>query len=62
MSTKNKLSVFKKTEAVDKATGNSYKYYEARRPEITNTVFDAKFTAFLPSNVMTFGGNINIHV
>ncbi len=45
-----------KTEGVDKATGNSYKYYEDRRPEITNTVFDAKFTAFLPDNVMTFGG------
>ncbi|NHW59220.1 hypothetical protein HA378_29075, partial [Escherichia coli] len=45
-----------KTEMIDKVTKEREKYYEDRRPEITNTVFDAKFTAFLPSNVMTFGG------
>ncbi|MGJ7064599.1 TonB-dependent receptor [Morganella morganii] len=30
--------------------------YDARRPEITNTVVDGKVTAFLPSNVLTVGG------
>ncbi|EHN3835596.1 IreA family TonB-dependent siderophore receptor [Salmonella enterica] len=30
--------------------------YDARRPEITNTVVDAKVTAFLPDNVLTLGG------
>ena len=30
--------------------------YEARRPEITNTVVDGKITAFLPSNILTVGG------
>lgn len=30
--------------------------YDARRPEITNTVVDAKVTAFLPDNVLTMGG------
>lgn len=45
-----------KTESIDKTTKERHEYYEDRRPEITNTVVDAKFTAFLPSNVMTFGG------
>ncbi|HBC7186528.1 TPA: TonB-dependent receptor, partial [Morganella morganii] len=30
--------------------------YEARQPEVTNTVVDGKVTAFLPSNVLTVGG------
>ncbi|EMQ4856149.1 TonB-dependent receptor [Morganella morganii] len=30
--------------------------YDARRPEVTNTVVDGKVTAFLPSNVLTVGG------
>lgn len=30
--------------------------YEARRPEVTNTVVDGKVIAFLPSNILTVGG------
>ncbi|WP_368889003.1 TonB-dependent receptor domain-containing protein [Morganella morganii] len=30
--------------------------YEARQPEVTNTVVDGKVTAFLPSNILTVGG------
>ncbi|QQO71489.1 TonB-dependent receptor domain-containing protein [Morganella morganii] len=30
--------------------------YDARHPEVTNTVVDGKVTAFLPSNVLTVGG------
>lgn len=30
--------------------------YESRKPEITNTIIDAKVTAFLPENVLTIGG------
>lgn len=30
--------------------------YDARRPEITNTVVDGKVTAFLPDNILTVGG------
>ncbi|HDU8495903.1 TPA: TonB-dependent receptor [Morganella morganii] len=30
--------------------------YEARQPEVTNTVVDGKVTAFLPSNALTVGG------
>lgn len=30
--------------------------YDARRPEVTNTVVDGKVTAFLPSNILTVGG------
>lgn len=30
--------------------------YDARQPEITNTVVDGKVTAFLPDNILTVGG------
>ncbi|MEY1424138.1 TonB-dependent receptor [Morganella morganii] len=30
--------------------------YDHRQPEITNTVVDGKVTAFLPSNILTLGG------
>lgn len=57
------LSVYQENTVRKTRSGNQAKdseewlmEYEARRPEITNTVVDGKITAFLPSNILTVGG------
>src|SRR5699024_520811 len=42
-----------KAETKDAKTGLYNYAYEARVPEITNTVVDGKVTAFLPDNILT---------
>ncbi|HGF6561746.1 TPA: TonB-dependent receptor [Providencia alcalifaciens] len=44
-----------KAETKDAKTGLYNYAYEARVPEITNTVVDGKVTAFLPDNILTAG-------
>lgn len=44
-----------KSEVKDSA-GDYHFVYEARVPEITNTVVDGKVVAFLPDNILTVGG------
>ncbi|WP_347254749.1 TonB-dependent receptor domain-containing protein [Leminorella grimontii] len=45
-----------KSYKLDATTGAWNGGYDARRPEITNTVVDAKMTLPLPSNMVTIGG------
>lgn len=45
-----------KTQNLDKTTGQWTGSYSDRKPEITNSVFDAKLTLPLPSNMITIGG------
>ncbi|MGG4664669.1 TonB-dependent receptor domain-containing protein [Providencia vermicola] len=45
-----------KTDITDPATKITEYRYEARVPEITNTVVDGKIVAFLPDNILTVGG------
>lgn len=47
-----------KSETIDPKTKVSSFSYEARVPEITNTVVDGKVVAFLPDNVLTVGGQL----
>ncbi|ETT09285.1 TonB-dependent receptor domain-containing protein [Providencia alcalifaciens] len=44
-----------KSQSRNKITGSWEGGYEARTPEITNTVVDGKVTAFLPDNILTAG-------
>ncbi|CAG9407167.1 TonB-dependent receptor domain-containing protein [Providencia alcalifaciens] len=45
-----------KTEIKNPTTKLNEYHYEARTPEITNTVVDGKVVAFLPDNILTVGG------
>ena len=45
-----------KSQKLNTKTGQWEGGYEARTPEITNTVVDGKVVAFLPDNIMTVGG------
>lgn len=45
-----------KTDIPDPATKATEYRYDARVPEITNTVVDGKIVAFLPDNILTVGG------
>ncbi|MEX9608068.1 TonB-dependent receptor [Providencia huaxiensis] len=45
-----------KTDITDPATKITEYRYDARVPEITNTVVDGKVVAFLPDNILTVGG------
>ncbi|GAB1437841.1 TonB-dependent siderophore receptor [Providencia sp.] len=45
-----------KTDITDPATKVTEYRYDARVPEITNTVVDGKVVAFLPDNILTVGG------
>lgn len=45
-----------KSQDRNKTTGYWEGGYEARVPEITNTVVDGKVVAFLPDNILTVGG------
>ncbi|WP_108478674.1 MULTISPECIES: TonB-dependent receptor domain-containing protein [Providencia] len=45
-----------KTEIENPTTKLNEYHYEARTPEITNTVVDGKVVAFLPDNILTVGG------
>lgn len=60
---KTELSVYQeqtkrntKSQKRDEKTGQWVGGYEARVPEITNTVVDGKVVAFLPDNILTVGG------